>query len=189
MRPFCGCLLGLALVAALGGLSACGGGGTPTDQLNGQIGAGAGGTAPTPASLMQLALTKPDGGVIGSLSYDTTLLSFSQPDPTQVGVLSVTGTNGFSITMTHISGRPDTPCRFEAAVLARDDGYDIGDTGYVNNALNQQFYQVNLSKSGGYVRLFCTELTGNAGVQFTIAADSAADVQLRQIYAVMNSVN
>jgi hypothetical protein len=113
------------------------------------------------------------------------------PDPTQTGVLTdmVPPLGFLQILITHISGRPDTPCRFNAAVLARDSGFEIGDTGFRSNALGQRLYQVNLQQPGAYVTLFCANLLDNAGSQFSIFADAPDKVSWLQVYAVINSIH
>ncbi|MFI5401150.1 MAG: hypothetical protein ACHQZQ_08890, partial [SAR324 cluster bacterium] len=93
------------------------------------------------------------------------------------------------IAMTHIAGRPDTPCRFSAATLARDSGFDIGDTGFRSNAQGQKLYQVNLSSPGAYAALFCADLSEDTGAQFSVVADSSDKVSWLQVYAVLNSIH
>lgn len=171
-----------ALLLALGLLSACGSD-KQKDSLDGPIGPGAGGPAVGPGT--PATLTKPDGTVIGGLAYDGVYFTPLPPPP---GALT-NSSDGIAIFMTNISGRPDTPCRFNAAVLARDAGYEIGDTGFRTNALGQELYQVNLSSPGSWVRLFCANLRDNAGMQFAISANAPDKVSWRQVYYVMNSLH
>jgi hypothetical protein len=176
-----------ALLLALGLLTACGSD-KQKDSLEGPIGPGSGGPAVAPATLVQANLTKPDGTVIGSLAFDTAFFTPLAPPPASPGSLT-NMPNGISILMTNISGRPDTPCRFNAAILARDSGYEIGDTGFRTNALGQELYQVNLSSSGSWVRLFCANLRDNVGLQFAISANAPDKVSWLQVYYVMNSLH
>lgn len=175
-----------ALLLALGLVSACGSD-KQKDSLDGPIGPGAGGPAVGPGT--PATLTKPDGTVIGGLSFDTTYFASVPPPPVPPGVLTSIPPDGIAILLTNISGRPDTPCRFNAAVLARDAGYEIGDTGFRTNALGQELYQVNLSSPGSWVRLFCANLRDNAGMQFAISANAPDKVSWLQVYFVMNSLH
>ena len=195
----------LALLAMLAALCACGGD-IPKDKLSGAIGPGSGGPLPTLGSLTASPIDKPDGTLIGGFSYDSGFFLYCTPpfpagpcnalpapDPTEIGVLVDINPPAvppqIEIAMTHISGRPDTPCRFDAAVLARDSGYGIGDTGFRSNDLDQRLYQVNLSSPGAYAELFCANLSQDTGAQFSILADSADKVSWLEVYAVLNSVH
>jgi len=178
----------LALGVSLGLLCACRGD-VQKDQLSGWIGPGAGGPSPAGAPTAQ-PIVRPDGTTIGTFFYDAGFFGFTTPDPTQIGVLTEipTGSGFLQILITHISGRPDTPCRFNAAVLARDNGFEIGDTGFRSNALGLRLYQVNLHQPGAYVTLFCVNLRDNTGAQFSILADAPDKVSWLQAYAVINSI-
>jgi len=177
----------LALGVSLGLLCACRGD-VQKDQLSGWIGPGAGGSPLAGAPTAQ-PIVRPDGTTIGTFSYYA-FFAFATPDPTQIGVLTATapGSGFLQILITHISGRPDTPCRFNAAVLARDNGFEIGDTGFRSNALGLRLYQVNLRQPGAYVTLFCVNLRDNTGAQFSILADAPDKVSWLQAYAVINSI-
>jgi hypothetical protein len=174
----------VALLVALGGLSACGSD-KQTDKLSGDLGPGLGG--PAVSSLTALDLTKPDGSVIGSLGYDAAFFTPTGPTGTFQAALS-SPAYGITIGLSHISGRPDTPCRFNAAVLARDAAYQIGDTGFRTNASGQDLYEVDLSVPGTYLRLYCAKLRENVGMQFTVAANSPDKVGWMQVHATLNSV-
>jgi hypothetical protein len=151
--------------------------------------------------LAGLVLTSPNGAGVGSFQYDPYvsgspatgffILSADPPGSTVIGTLTDGSTfaSGIAIELAHISGRPDTPCRFTAAVLARDAGYDLGDTGFRKNALGQELYQVNISKPGSYLSLFCAELSNHAGTQFTVSADAPDKLSWFEVYGVLNSVN
>lgn len=174
-----------ALLLALGGISACGSD-TQKDTLSGYLGPGSGGPGVGP--LTAADLTKPDGSVIGSMGYDATFFIPSGPTATLQGAL-VSPAYGVSIGLSHISGRPDTPCRFSAAVLARDGGYELGDTGFRKNAYGQELYEVDLSLPGRYQRLFCAQLRDNVGTQFWVVADAPDKVDWMQVHATLNSVH
>jgi len=174
-----------AMLLALGFLSACGSD-KQKDNLEGPIGPGAGG--PPIATPLPQQLNKPDNSILGTMSYDTVFFTPSVTAPTPPDSLTGVG-NGVAITLTHISGRPDTPCRFNAAVLARDQGYDIGDTGFRSNASGQELYQVNVSKAGSWVRLFCVNLRDNAGMQFAVSSDAPDKVGWVQVHYVLNSIH
>jgi hypothetical protein len=180
--------MGAVALLALGLVTGCGNG-KQTDTLEGPIGPGTGG----PSNLgvtTPLSLTKPDGTVMGTLSYDAGFFNpnIGPSDPVQFGTLTTAPGTNITITMTHISGRIDTPCRFNAAVLARDQDYEIGSTGFVSNQLGLQLYQVNFDSGPLAARLFCASLQDNVGLQFMITADIPAKVTWLETYSVMNSV-
>ena len=181
-----------ALLAALGALSACGSD-KQKDKLAGLIGPGAGGTAASPpvGTPQSPNIARPDGTVIGQYTYQDGFFSLNTSDSTLIGLLNATpgGEPSLIILISHISGRPDTPCRFNAALLARDAGLDIGDTGFRRNDEGQELYQVNLSGHGQYVQLFCADLRGNTGAQFSVHADAPDKVSWLQVYAVLNSIH
>jgi hypothetical protein len=182
--------LALGLVSTLGVLCACRGD-VKKDQLSGPIGPGAGGPVPPVGAVENAEIHRPDGTLIGGFSYDGGFFALLTPDPAQTGILAGAdpGTGVLQIPITHISGRPDTPCRFSAAVLARDGGFEIGDAGFRKNDQGQQLYQVNLQRPGAYAILFCAKLRDNAGSQFGIFADSPDKVSWLQAYAVINSIH
>ncbi len=88
-----------------------------------------------------------------------------------------------------ISGLPATPCRFQAALLARDEGYDVGDFGDVKNDQGLEFHQVNVSKSGSAVQFYCTELRSEVGVMVRAESSDKALLDGFQLRAVLNSIN
>jgi hypothetical protein len=185
-------LLGVAACLLAGALlSACGGDATK-DNLSGYLGAGAGGpdTSPPLGTVQSVSLTRPDGTQIGTLSYDDGFFAESQPDPAVIGELTDThtGSGTLTISATHITGRADTPCRFDAAILARDGGYDITDFGGRKNAMGQGLYEVKESKGGSYLALFCANLKDNSGVQLTVTADTPDKLSWLQVFAVLNSL-
>ena len=183
-----------ALIAALGTLSACGNG-NQKDTLEGYIGPGSGGqpTSPvlgTPVPPSPI-ITRPDGTIIGQFTYQDGFFSFTNPDPTQIGLLTAiyAGAPVLTIIINHISGRVDTPCRFNAAILARDGGFDIGNTGFRRNNQGLELYQVDLNGHGQFAQLFCANLLNNAGAQFSVVADAPDKVSWLQVYAVLNSIH
>lgn len=173
------------LILMVGALSACGSD-KPKEKLSGAIGAGSGG--PAVGKLTTSELTRPNGTVIGSLAYDATFFSPIAPTAATQGAL-VSPAYSVAIALSHISGRPDTPCRFSAAVLARDSGYEIGDTGFRTNDGGQELYEVNLSAPGSYQRLFCAQLKDNVGTQLSILADAPDKLGWMEVHATLNSLH
>ena len=177
-------LLSLALTAALAGC-----GDTPKDQLSGSLGNGSGGPAlsGTPATL---PLTKPSGEQIGQVQYDPAYFvpAPATGDSTTEAVLANL-TDQVLVTLVRFSGaRADTPCRFQAATLARDENYDIGDFGTRTNSLGQEMYQVNVAKPGSAQTLYCALLRDNSGVLVDVTATGPAQLGWLQVLYVINSI-
>jgi hypothetical protein len=162
---------------------------TQKSSLPDTFGDGSGGTVPIKPGTT-LVLTKPDGTPIGQLNFDGNYFVLRPPgadDGVAVAVLA-SDANTIKIGLTHISGRPDTPCHFQAAVLARDQGYTIGNYGDRTNSTGLKFNQVNLSSSAIYQALFCVSIRDNAGVMFQAISDSPDKLEWQQVYYIMNTV-
>jgi len=175
----------LALAALL--LTGCSDNKQVEDKLKGKFGPGSGGPALSGAS-SPLTLTKADGGAVGTSDYDPA--EFAQVGATETDQIDTLAeaTGTLTIAVLRIAGRPDTPCHFQAALLARDDGYKILASGDRKNDLGVKFNQVNLKNGGAYVSLFCAELSGNSGALFYVLTDSADKIDWMQVHFILNSV-
>jgi len=172
------------LLLALGGASACGRD-TQKDSLEGAIGPGSGG--PDVGTLTAGQLAKPDGSPIGTFGYDAGFFVLTAPNPKQQGTLANPAA-GVGMVMNHITGRADTPCRFSVALLARDGGFTLGETGFRTNDQGQDLYEANASAPGSYQRMYCAELKDSTGTQFAVLADAPEKLDWKQVHAVLNSV-
>jgi hypothetical protein len=184
-------LAGLALV--LLAVAGCGRE-SNKDKLDGPLGPGAGGQAVLLPGT-GLPLTRPDGVQNGSLSYDSLYFTFTAAPPPPANTISPNfgafadkNLDGIQILVTHISGRADTPCRFSAALLARDSGFTVGDTGFRTNGAGQKLYQVNVSGPGAAGRLFCAELQSKTGMQFAVLAPTPDKLEYLQVHFLLNSI-
>jgi hypothetical protein len=155
--------------------------------LSGRFGPGSGGPALS-GTLATVPLTKVDGGVVGYADYDALVfLPLGAQGADQIENLADAPDN-LSIGISRISGRPDTPCRFQAALLARDQDFDILDSGDRKNDQNLDFHQVNLKHGAARLSLFCTALHSNVGVLVQVLADDAAKVDWVEVHALLNSI-
>jgi hypothetical protein len=177
-------LLPLLLALALGG-AACQEEKKP--ELSGHFGPGSGGPALSGATAT-VPLTKADGQVVGYADYDPLLfVPLGALAPGQIENLADVP-NTLAIGITRISGRPDTPCRFQAALLARDQDFDILESGDRKNDQNLDFHQVNLKKGNARLSLFCAALHSNVGVLLQVLTDSPGKIDWVEVHAVLNSV-
>jgi hypothetical protein len=181
-----GLLCGL-LVAAL--LSACGEE-QKEDELNGTIGPGSGGVPVTQATVVSDTVTTPAGTRVGALDYDAGYWSetFSGGGDDSIAFVYENAADALAIVVVRINGRPDTPCRFEAAVLARDEGFEVLASGDVFNDQGLEFHQVNLAKGGVEQRFFCTDLNNNVGIEFSITSGVTGHAAYEQVHFILNSV-
>ena len=176
-------LWGVALWGALL-LGACG---QPAEiqELQGPIGPGSGGTPVNPATVVVQPLasgTLP----LGTLEYDSSYFTLT-PLEGDTFMLS-TATGETTLLVTPITGRPDTPCRYQAALLARDQGYEIQAAGDRTNSTGLDFHQVNLGPGGDYQRLYCTSLRNNVGVLLNASGATPSPLADVQMHFVLNSV-
>ena len=130
-------LLGLAFF-----LTGCG---APEDlQLPATIGAGLEGRDVSEATVQEIPLFNSGGQLIGSLSYDASYFAPLADEPDAVPALTLVSLEDtLSLLVLPIVGRPDTPCRFNAARLARDEEYRIKASGDRENANNLDIHQVS----------------------------------------------
>ena len=177
-------LLPLLLALALGG-AACQEQKKP--GLSGRFGPGSGGPALS-GTMTTVPLTNADGGVVGYAEYDALLfLPLGALGADQIENLADVPDN-LAIGISRITGRPDTPCRFQAALLARDQDFDILDSGDRKNDQDLDFHQVNLQHGGARLSLFCTALHSNVGVLVQVLTDAAAKIDWVTVHALLNSI-
>ncbi len=178
--------LGLALALAVG-LAAAACQPDPKPELKGHLGPGSGGPAIVgPPATIDIA--KANGEVVGYADYDAAnLLPLGPAAPDHFESL-VDATGTVLLQLMRISGRADTPCRFQAALLARDQGFDIQKSGERKNDQDLDFAQVNLEKDGVWLSLFCTTLRSEIGVLVQVVADSAEKIDWVQVHYVLNTV-
>ena len=93
------------------------------------------------------------------------------------------------VIVSRISGRPDTPCRFSAALLARDEGFAILASGDVINAAGLAFHQVNLARGDVFQRFHCTELRSNVGIQISSRSTGGDKLDFEQLHFLLNSIS
>jgi hypothetical protein len=161
----------------------------PEEELSGKFGPGG---APPPADgpYSTIAITKASGTIVGYADYDNDY--FTPTGAASSGEFENLVDNPvaatLAITLSRITGRPDTPCRFQAAILARDEGYQILQSGARENDRHLDFYQVNLK--GGAIRLslFCTTLWDEVGVAVRVIAPSAELIGSQQVHYLLNSI-
>jgi hypothetical protein len=93
--------------------------------------------------------------------------------------------------MTRIIGRPDTPCRFQAALLARDHGYEIDKSGDRKNDNGLELHQVNLKndKIPEHQRFYCFQLKKPFGIQINVFTVDEEHQDWRQVFHLLNSVD
>lgn len=156
------------------------------DELSGPFGPGSGGPDPLVGTLITFPLTKADGSPLGTLSSDITY--FPQvPAPGTVVILQSI-VDPILLVVTRISGRADTPCRYTAALAARDDGFTILGSGDRTNATGLTFHQVNLVKGATTRNFYCTILRDNVGIQISGSATNGNRLGTLQVHYVLNSV-
>ena len=164
----------------------------PEDELEGALGPGSGGDM-VGTNLVSKDVTKADATVIGTLNYDGdyfTEIPSTDPSADSPLLYSLVGTTQTSLSLVFIRilGRPDTACRYQAALLARDEEYTIDESGLRTNDDDLEIYQVNVHKGSTYKSFFCTELKNNNGLSITITGASKAETSYLQVYAILNSI-
>ena len=174
----------LAMLGLLLLLASCA---PPSDiqELSGPFGPGSGGPTVNTGALVTQPITS--GGLpLGSLDYDSTYFT---PIPTGSEVVMLAGGAGaVMLSVAPISGRPDTPCRFQAALLARDHGYAILAAGDRTNAQGLDFHEVDLGPGADFQRFYCTELRSNLGVLINGISKPTNALGIEQVHLVLNSV-
>lgn len=160
-------------------------------ELSGPIGPGGGGPAVVGASVVTDPLSASDGTSLGSLSFDSAYLTreFTGGTADETHYIYADSTQTTAVAVLRISGRPDSPCRFSAALLARDERYAILASGDVFNDQGLEFHQVNLALGDTYARFYCTELAQNLGVQIGTASTGGNLLEFEQVHFLLNSVS
>jgi len=181
------------------------------EQLHGKIGKGSGGPEIDETRLVPHSWTGPKGNKIGTFSYDESVFLHYHPDPDNDALHIVANVtpdvlladladddiiNNISagevlMIMTRTAGRPDTPCRFQAALLARDQQYEILASGDRKNSGELELHQVNLSnkKLSASQRFYCFLLKDPYGVQINIITADEEHQDWREVLRVLNSVD
>ncbi|MCH8883138.1 MAG: hypothetical protein IIA41_06525 [SAR324 cluster bacterium] len=182
-------ILATALAAAIGG-----GCMAMEDELDGPLGPGQGGPTVDTAALEQHDLTAADGQIIGVLQFDPGYyfhFHFRPYPMADVRHILATITGDVLLTITRIVGRPDTPCRFQAAVLARDEGYEILGSGDRTNDRGLEFHQVNLENERlpAAQRFYCAKLHQRIGVQISVFSVLEEVQEYLQVHFVLNSTD
>ncbi|MFH2130890.1 MAG: hypothetical protein ABIK68_11015 [bacterium] len=163
----------------------------PEPDITGQFGSGSGGTTVSGAQNRR-NITKTSGEVIATYAYDAAYFveiysAAVSTDPIFLALADIQG-EGLSLVISRIYGRPDTACRYVAALLARDEGFEIDLTGERENTLGIAFYQVEVHKGSDYRGLFCAELKDDIGVSLAVRATARAMLASEQIYFILNSL-
>jgi hypothetical protein len=184
-------LRAVALAVLLAGLLAGCGGLAQDKKPRTPFGPGTGGPTSGPYATYDIPDTA--NYPFGQLEYDTTYwapITGQTPTSTlpNAGVL-ISMASDVSMQLTLIFGRPDTPCRFQAALAARDDGFTIeGDGADKINALGVDFAEVQLHNGNVYWRLDCAQLSGNLGVGVLTQTTPTDQRHLNQVHYVLNSI-
>jgi len=185
-------VLAMALAMALGGCSEEDG---DVEELSGYFGPGSGGVAVSVPDLVTYNFLKLDNTPLGSLEADTAPVPPGPPgyytDSTGPGTLLTLAnlTDGLSLDVTRILGRADTPCRFTAALLARDYGFVILAAGDRINANDLEFHQVNLVNGSIFKSFYCTLLKDNVGIQIEGTSIGGNRLAYLQVHHVLNSIS
>ncbi|HEX7929238.1 MAG TPA: hypothetical protein VF678_16705 [bacterium] len=169
-------------------LSACGEE-QKEEGLHGHFGPGQG-TPPAGPAFTTIDITKESGSVVGKVDYDATFFATTIPPAAseEFGTLADNATPPtIVVTLIRITGREDTPCRFQAAVLARDQDYDILESGARENSHSLDFYQVNLKKGSQHLSLFCATLGDDVGTAIQVTTQSAALIKSSQVNYILNT--
>lgn len=190
-RPGLSLVPPLALLAALA-LGGCGAVGS-TASTTTLLGDGTGGQAVNSSTTATASIPDLVGGTQGQLSYDASYFVYQAQTPSETDPragLLVTAAGDLGLQLTIIFGRPDTPCRYQAALAARDDGFAIqGDGADRVNTHQVQFHEVLLRKGVQYWRLDCADLQGNVGVQVQTVSTPTDERDLQQVAYVLNSIH
>ena len=199
----------LFVVSACALLAACA---QPAEeQLHGKLRNGSGGPDIDETQLMSHIWADSDGKEIGSFEYDASVFLHYHPDPdndalhvvanitpdvliadlADDGIINNISVDEVLMIMTRIVGRPDTPCRFQAALQARDQRYKILASGDRKNNRGLELHQVNLrnKKLPASQRFYCFELKKPFGIQINVFTADEEHQDWREVLALLNSVD
>lgn len=177
--------LAFVLLLALAGC-----GENPKPELSGHFGPGSGGPVVT-GPILTVPITKSSGTVVGYADYDSSFFDVALGATSSSEFENLTDdpvAPTIGVTLSRITGRPDTPCRYQAAILARDDGYDIGKSGDRENDRNLDFYEVDLKKGAVHVSLFCVTLGDQVGTAVQVLTSDATLIHSLQVHYLLNTI-
>ncbi|MCH7478241.1 MAG: hypothetical protein IIA14_09070 [SAR324 cluster bacterium] len=164
-------------------------------ELPETFGPGSGGPQANSAAGVTFEFTNAAGTPIGAMTYDGSFFAdVTATLPTTNGLFLVLSTPpaltgaGLTLRFLRFTGRADTACRFRAAVLARDQGYTILQSGDRLNSRGLEFHQVDLARGGAGLSLFCVSLRERVGLMVRGEAPSPATLGNLQVHAVLNSI-
>ena len=177
------CLMALALVAAC----------EPDEEggeLGGSFGPGSGGPPVDPTTVVTDPIVAPSGQQIGTLAFDSGYLTRTFTGTAADDIIYSYGNLAdlLAIDIARITGRADTPCRFSAAFLARDEGFQILASGDVFNDQGLEFHQVNLRNGNIFQRFYCVELQPNVGIEISATTLAGDLLDYEQIHFLLNSI-
>lgn len=157
-------------------------------ELSGRFGPGKGGPPVDESAVETQDLYTSGGTRFGRVSYDASYFSNSTAEAGEdTPLLLGSVVDALIVQGSTISGRPDTPCRFTAARMARDEGFDILGSGDRSNSRGVDFHQVNLRRGGTYTSVYCATLRGKVGIMLLAEGDDDL-LGSRQMHYVLNSV-
>lgn len=186
-------LWGLALTMLLLSLPLAGcGSEEEEDALAGPFGEGAGGTAVDAGQVVLHPFTNSVGETPGAMEYDSSYF-FAVADPAGSSAISLTNSappagDGTALAVVPIVGRADTACRYLAAVMMRDQGYEFVAAGERINNNELEFYQVDIIAAEVPVSLFCAIFRDNQGVMIQATAPGWEPLGYLQMHFLLNSL-
>ena len=158
-------------------------------ELSGSFGSGDNGTAVNADTVVEQTLSTSSGTEIGSISYDSSyFVDVSDGEESEAALTLVSAVDALALSGSTISGRPDTPCRFTAAIMARDEDFEILRSGDRTNSTGLDFHQVDLSNGQLYRSVYCATLKSEIGILILAEGDGANLLTSEQTLYVLNSI-
>jgi hypothetical protein len=200
----------LATILLAGALALLPGCAEEEPELKGELGPGSGGPDVDANFVAGHDWTDPDGDSIGMFEWDASQFLHFHPDPEDEslhvvanvapevlladladGSLDELQDDEVVMLMSRIVGRADTPCRFQAALLARDEDYEITASGDRRNDQKLELHQVNLHNNAipAHQRFYCFQLRDPFGIDINVITRGRESQDWEQVFYLLNSVD
>jgi len=165
-------------------------GGDVTEEEPGDLGSGSGSPA-TSSNLASGLITSVAGNNLGYFAYDADYFIplYTAQDASDDTFISLVNTDGsLSVTLSRALGRPDTLCRYLPAILARDEGFEIGNAGFKTNQQQIELYRTEANLGTDYRRYYCAEISLQSGVIVTALTSDPDQLEAGPFYSLLNSI-
>ncbi|MDT8447400.1 MAG: hypothetical protein RRB13_10965 [bacterium] len=176
--------------SALWVLAGCGAVSGPEEQPKSALGTGSYGTDVS-SQVTQVTVTDSLGKTVGHFEYDSqqfTPLYQASDASDGLRVILSAESGALQVTAAKSLGRADTACRYQVALLARDQDFELGLAGWKTNPQGLDVYWASANRTDDYRAFYCALLSDTAGVAIQAQATDAQRLEAKILMALLGSL-